>query len=254
MGIDRQPRAALEERTSVVTPESDADEHGQWRNQMSVESEMKTFVREKFGNHESEMKQLSRQLREKVDSWRNWRSERGWGSQKPNTAQSTTKTCWQCRTEINSQARVCPHCRGKQPSANKGFGLFLLGVCGVMLVIGGATSNGTSTSTTTSQTTSDYRPDYNSSTTPVRKDAALHNKGVAAMAFYSNECSMTPAIPPIVLRYAYAHADSRPGEIDNYMAEIEQLVTKDGLKRSAGVRFWCSYMYEKMGSQWSQFR
>src|SRR4029453_377735 len=34
---------------SVVTPESCTDEHGQWRNQVSIETEMKTFVREKFG-------------------------------------------------------------------------------------------------------------------------------------------------------------------------------------------------------------
>jgi hypothetical protein len=34
MGIDRQPRAALEERRLSVRPKSDAEEHGQWRNQM----------------------------------------------------------------------------------------------------------------------------------------------------------------------------------------------------------------------------
>jgi hypothetical protein len=105
---------------------------------MSVESEMKTLVREKFGNHESEMKQLGRMLREKIDSWGNWRSERGSGSQAPSATQSTTKTCWQCRTEINSQARVCPLCRGKQAGNEKRAVLIVCGIFAVLMMIGAA--------------------------------------------------------------------------------------------------------------------
>jgi hypothetical protein len=121
---------------------------------MSVESEMKTLVEEKFDNHESEMKQLGRLLREKVDGWRNWRSERGWGNQAPNTAQSTTKTCWQCQTEIDRRARVCPHCRGKQPGNGK-VGFAVLCVLGVLMVIGAAGNSGNSSSTSSTSSATD---------------------------------------------------------------------------------------------------
>jgi hypothetical protein len=217
---------------------------------MSVESEMKTLVEEKFDNHESEMKQLGRLLREKVDGWRNWRSERGWGNQAPNTAQSTTKTCWQCQTEIDRRARVCPHCRGKQTSNERKAVLWVVCIIGVLMAIGSGSNGGKSSSTSSTkpvQTQTEYRYPYGVSPT-------IHDKGVAAILFYNSECTMTPAVPPMVVRYANLHAQSRIDEVKAVLAEAEHTVTSNGLQRSVGVKFWCTYMWDAMGKEWSQFR
>jgi hypothetical protein len=226
---------------------------------MSVESEMKTLVREKFGNHESEMKQLGRMLREKVDSWRNWRSERGWGSQAPSATQSTTKTCWQCRTEINSQARVCPHCRGKQAGKDSALGKVILCTLGFLLVVGAASKNSStsSTQTATTQYRSQYETDLPSDNQryPSGVVPTYHDKGVAAVLIYDTECSsVTPSIPPVMVRYAYLHAQDRIAEVNAVRQEFEQVVTTGGMKRSTGVKFWCSQMWQEMGASWSKFK
>ena len=75
-----------------------------------------------------------------------WNNFCGWQSQSSN---SSVKTCWQCRTEINSQARVCPHCRSKQAvNIGKGPVILIGGILLVMVVLGALSSNDRKSSST----------------------------------------------------------------------------------------------------------
>jgi hypothetical protein len=147
----------------------------------------------------------------------------------------------------------------RRPVGRIPLGKVILCTLGFLLVVGAASKNSStsSTQTATTQYRSQYETDLPSDNQryPSGVVPTYHDKGVAAVLIYDTECSsVTPSIPPVMVRYAYLHAQDRIAEVNAVRQEFEQVVTTGGMKRSTGVKFWCSQMWQEMGASWSKFK
>jgi hypothetical protein len=86
------------------------------------------------------------QMSDKTKSWNNF-GGRSWSY---DTAGNRLKTCPQCRTEIDSRARVCPNCHSKQGLSGKAkLVLVVVAFFALPGVLGSGGKSGSSTSTST---------------------------------------------------------------------------------------------------------
>jgi hypothetical protein len=186
MGIDRQSRAALEERRLSLRPSPTLKSMGK-RNQMTTESEMKQPF---------------------------WNTQ-GWNNQ--GSTQPTTKTCWQCQTEIDRKVRVCPHCRGKQTSNERKAVLWVVCIIGVLMAIGSAGgSKSTSTAPVQTEAEARYEAWRNLNYKPAQTETTSDRRSLPATVVNGLDSEVLKAI----VYSGFYEANCKPGTITVELQEV----------------------------------